>query len=352
MSNEGIELIHTFKTIKKDFTMDNLYAEWSALSAKIKQLPTVRDVIDLNQHNRPSLQHIGQHINSALSALSDFNNNFSSRFSQKVLERLQSLPQPINLDSHSGPLDGPIMQTLTQLNVLEAELSYLLKNTQERIHRTVEIAFAHLQRQIVADTSRDKARREAAEERKEDSKNLQEQRVTCDSVHGDWVEAFDDKRGEEACEALGANHLLLHKIWASKLNAEGERTDLVLQELIDTNDPLYKSADGLILTEWKKVPLKKRKKTKKTIEEDKEAIKQAVEDVAKKVIEKAAKQARRYKEGLLFPMELSDYCYLIILSKKKLPISESEYRLPDCSLKFRVVNIVCDPDIPSVEAQT
>ena len=63
-----------------------------------------------------------------------------------------------------------------------------------------ERAFAHLQRHFVADAEcRDK-----------------------------WTSAFTD--GEVACEALRALHLLLHGLWAFKVDNAGARTDLVFQE--------------------------------------------------------------------------------------------------------------------------
>lgn len=108
------------------------------------------------------------------------------------------------------------------LGAFETEMSFLLADVQEMIRTRAGRAFEHLQRSIVADA--DTGRK--------------------------WQRAFE--AGEPACEALGAVQLLSHGIWAFKVNAAGERTDLVYRdEPLDTAR-LRSVADGLVLTEWKK----------------------------------------------------------------------------------------------------
>ena len=96
-------------------------------------------------------------------------------------------------------LEQRVWAALVMLGGLESEITYALSDQQETIHVRSERAFAHLQRSIVADPD------------------------ICDK----WARAFQD--GEVACEKLGGAHLLLHGIFAFKVNAEGERTDLVFR---------------------------------------------------------------------------------------------------------------------------
>lgn len=69
-----------------------------------------------------------------------------------------------------------------------------------------------------------------------------------------WINAFDTPRaGEISCEQLGGVHLLLHGIWAFKVSAIRERTDLVLGTRLVVDQTVIASTHGLVLTEWKLV---------------------------------------------------------------------------------------------------
>jgi len=108
-----------------------------------------------------------------------------------------------------------------QLAAFDTEMSFLLSDVQQHLRSRSERAFAHLQRVIVVDQQfREK-----------------------------WKSAL--REGEVACEKLGAVHLLLHGIWAFKVDAAGERTHLVFQD--PAGDLLAEQhyADALVLTEWK-----------------------------------------------------------------------------------------------------
>jgi len=146
---------------------------------------------------------------------------------------------------------------------LESEISFILSDQQEVIRARSERAFAHLQRSIVADPE----------------------------FRGKWQKAFGD--GEVACEKLGGAHLLLHGIFAFKVNAEGERTDLVFQDIAGNLSDEQRYADGFALTEWK------------IAHSDKQAAKQFVD---------AKAQADRYAKGALGGSELTGYRYLVVVS--------------------------------------
>jgi len=108
------------------------------------------------------------------------------------------------------------------LAVLETEMSFVLADVQEAIRARCERAFLHLQRSLVVD----------------------------ETIRNKWKTAF--AAGETECERHGSVHLLLHGIWAFKVNAEGERTDLIFQEPGGALSRANEYADGLVLTEWKK----------------------------------------------------------------------------------------------------
>lgn len=97
---------------------------------------------------------------------------------------------------------------------------YLLngKRTQQvRLCKAVEVAFAHLQRQIAVDVCIG-----------EENKYLcLKDRCVC--TGNKWRKAFE--KGEYACEKLGVVHLLSHKIWAFKALSVRAETDLVLYTL-------------------------------------------------------------------------------------------------------------------------
>lgn len=193
------------------------------------------------------------------------------------------------------------------LNNLASQISLVYFDKNILIKRQVELAFAHLQRILVAN---DKEK-----------------------------ELWSSKKTEIDYEKLGAIHLLNHKIWAFKIDGKGERTDLVLGDTLAQDDMLYKSADGLVLTEWKL--LKEKKVTEKDV---------------KNKINEAKEQAYRYRIGSLLATELADYCYLVIVSKKSLesiikklyPLNE-DYNFIENDVKYRIINLAYDRDPPSKE---
>ena len=186
---------------------------------------------------------------------------------------------------------------LTILAVFHAEFSYLTADPEARGRSLVDRAFAHLQRSIVAD----------------------------EELRAKWKRAF--AQNETACEKLGAVHLLLHGIWAFKVDAAGERADLVLgQHLVMTE--IESSAEALVLTEWKKV---------KDLPDVTEKARQAYE------------QARKYSSGSLAGVELSSRRYVFLVSKDwfQVPAPTSEG-----ATVYEYRNIAVEPSSPSVFAQS
>ena len=182
---------------------------------------------------------------------------------------------------------------LVAFGAFETELSYLLSDTEQVIRSRSELAFAHLQRSIVVD----------------------------ETFRQKWQAAFSD--GETACEKLGAVHLLSHGIWAFKVNAEGERTDLVYQEPSSRFERDLNYADGLVLTEWKKATSKRQADAK---------------------FDEARGQAHRYGRGVLAGNELTHYRYVVV-------VSEEQVQTPDDiardGIVYRHINIAVKPKSPS-----
>jgi hypothetical protein len=182
---------------------------------------------------------------------------------------------------------------LVLLGAFETEMAFVLSDQQEIIRVRSERAFAHLQRSIVADP-------EFGEK---------------------WRKAFND--GEVACEKLGGAHLLAHGIFAFKVNAEGERTDLVFQDIVDNVANEQRYADGIVLTEWK--------------------VARSDRDVEKRFSE-ARGQADRYASGALGGAELAGYRYLVVVSGPQVKVPPD---ITEGSVSYRHVNIAVQPYTPS-----
>lgn len=183
------------------------------------------------------------------------------------------------------------------LAAVEATVGLLLEDRELLGCQITERAFEHLQRQIVADP----AVREA------------------------WKTAFD--LGEPACEKLGAVHLLLHGVWAFKIGAAGERTDLVYNQPLDLGATMRTGPSALVLTEWKKA------------------------DSASKATpcaEEAQRQAALYTTGCLADSEISRTRYLVVVTRKSRgPLDD----VSEGNVRYRRLVLAVDPDSPSVEAR-
>ena len=186
-------------------------------------------------------------------------------------------------------------QLLAQLALFQGEFTQLMADTEAVGRSLVARAFAHLQRSIVVDAD----------------------------IRAKWNAAFNS--GETECEKLGACHLLLHGIWAFKVNAQGERTDLVLSHPLDPREA-QEAAEVLTLTEWKKV------------DQGQEAPR----------ADEAYMQAKLYSSGSLYGVELKLTRYLILVSKDYLPPLQSRI---DGNFVYRHINVAVAPSTPSGAAR-
>jgi len=235
---------------------------------------------------------------SILTALETFQDRFRQSLPPAAIAALDNFISQ-NSSLIRNTIDNPDLReesawaALVMLTALETEISFLLSDVQQSIRARSERAFAHLQRSIVADAD----------------------------THTKWQAAL--KNGEVACEKLGAVHLLLHGIWAFKVNAEGERTDLVFQEPARNLDAEERYADGLVLTEWKIA---------------------AAGDRAENRFREARSQAGRYAQGSLAGTELTTYRYAIVVSLQHI---ETPRDLTENGVVYRHINIAVDPLTPS-----
>jgi hypothetical protein len=193
----------------------------------------------------------------------------------------------------SDSVDERVWAALVLLGGFESEISFILSDQQEVIRARSERAFAHLQRSIAADPE----------------------------FRTRWQKAFDE--GEVACEKVGGVHLLSHGIFAFKVNAEGERTDLVFQDITSNFADGQRYADGIVLTEWK------------IARSDKEAERQ---------FSAAKTQADRYAKGALGGSELTGYRYLIVVSGPQVTVPAD---VTESQVTNRHVNIAVQPRTPS-----
>jgi hypothetical protein len=185
-------------------------------------------------------------------------------------------------------------------NRLRFDFNYFVNELEGSVYRRSERAFLHLQRTLVV--SEDDRRR--------------------------WKKAFDDH--ETHIEALGSVHLLLHGIWAFKVESAKQRTDLVFQEEFTshTYESIRVASEGLVLTEWKLV--------------------KDIDDVAAKSQE-AFKQASIYGAESLAETELTRYRYLVLVSLKKLKDMPEDFEVS--GVKYRHINIAIEIESPSVRSR-
>lgn len=186
--------------------------------------------------------------------------------------------------------------SLVLLTGFGSELSFLLSDSQEIIRARSELAFLHLKRSLAVDAS----------------------------LRHRWMEAFEGH--ETKCEALGAVHLLLHGIFAFKVDAAGGRTDLVFDEALEWETE-SRAAAGLVLTEWK--------------------LTNASNAIGR--FDEAMKQAELYQGRAFTATELAGYRYLVAVSQEDLPVVPDDRQVG--GVVYRHINIAIRPLQPSQRAR-
>lgn len=277
--------------------------QWKALSSRIRGLMKAGQLHAQYLAVRSSDgygrgRRLREQIEGVLSALRSFRDSFHQLLPSVALVVIDDFVEKtasliIEPSGMHDAIEERMWAALVSLAAFETQISFILSDVQESIRARSERAFSHLQRSIVAD----RAFREK------------------------WLNAYEE--GEVACESLGAVHLLLHGIWAFKVNAAGARTDLVFQEPAGDLISVERYAEGIVLTEWKKA--------------------RPGDDSARR-FEGARHQARRYAQGALAGIELTGYRYAVVVSREQLGIPED---LREGEVVYRHINIVVDPRLPS-----
>ena len=276
--------------------------EWKAISAQIQGLlEASRFYIESLRAASQDLYMVGNrellpHIKKICFALEKFRDAYKESIPTDAAETLDAVLNKIqkgfpNLKDANAFNHVHVMVTL--LVSFRAEFEYHLSDTAAVAKRLSERAFIHLQRSIVVDSE----------------------------LRRKWIEAFNT--GETSCEKLGAVHLLLHGIWAFKVNTEGERTDLVFNDPILESSSIERTAEALVLTEWKRV---------------------LSPNKTEAMAADARKQAARYTVGALGGVELARYRFIVLVSKETLKLPEDH---PENGVEYRHVNVAVDPKSPS-----
>lgn len=232
----------------------------------------------------PAMQRTG-------SAIEKFRTYYGKNLPRVALTALSSIYDQFMSDSSCDSFNH-IVKLITAFMLIRSEVTYYLQDNDAVTMRQVERAFIHIRRSIIVDPG----------------------------TKRQWKTAF--KSGEVRCEKLGSLHLLSHGLWAVKVDATGERTDLILGTKLIV-DEVEKSANALILTEWK--------------------VARCEEDLHQKV-RQAINQLRKYSSSSLAGYELSTVRYIVIVTEKALQLPSD---FSDENIEFRHINIPVAPSVPS-----
>jgi hypothetical protein len=273
--------------------------EWRAIKGRIEGFgATANLAMQAYGHHAQDNAGIGPHLKREANAINQrleaFLNAHLHDLDHTCLTAIRTHLASVRPDFINNPNSGQfvVFAVAAPFLTLAAEVSELLSDTQRVIQRLSERGFAHLRRSIEAN----------------------------EAVRSQWQTAF--QAGETACEKLGATHLLLHGIFAFKVNAAGARTDLVFAEPVNPSE-VQATAEGLVLTEWKKVD---------------DAIQ------VERISDQARKQADRYAGAALAGVELRSYRYIVLVSKHEIRAPED---VQVNGSTYRHISIPVEPATPS-----
>jgi hypothetical protein len=276
------------------------YDSWRAISARIKGLSAIWQTGLVPSGDTFNIwKTVSEQCIHILRSLEEFSSTFGASLPAGIAERIAEEKMLILSFVSSAEREArdfrqqKIQHALLLLSILETEVSFVLSDTQTMIRARSELAFEHLQRMIVVDAE----------------------------VRAKWENAFNV--GEVGCEKLGAVHLLPHGIWAFKVTAEGERTDLVFQEPVRDLRRAEMFAEGLVLTEWKKL---------------------SGRTDATTTFAQARQQARDYAHGALAGSELRDYRFAVVVSRTTITPPPD---IKEDGVVWKHINIAVSPQAPS-----
>jgi hypothetical protein len=275
--------------------------QWKALSARICGLAEAAEFDHrlFANNNTGNWRFLGPHAAEVVGALKglkatleDADHATAALAVERVLayDKIKMLQA---LSDYGDNREQIVRSSVVALRAFEAEMTFLLSDSQQAMRTRSERAFRHLNWQIAVD----------------------------DEVRGKWRTAFT--YGETQCEKLGAVHLLWHGIFAFKIDANKGRTDLVFGEPLSGQETY---ADALVLTEWKK----------------------ATKSDASKKFGEATEQAEIYARGPLAENELRSYRYAIVVTEQEVERPPDDTR---DGVTYRHINIAVNPQTPSRAAR-
>lgn len=268
---------------------------WKSIRASIIGLKEMLSVALMGHKDLNVLPEVDSIITSIRDRVQEFENLYRQQLPSQCLDTIRNFLEPKT--GRSGIFNQDLMVIrFAPVMTFMLEMDALLSDIEQPIKTRTDRAFLHLQNSI----------------------------LVSEHIREEWMLAFNVD--ETACEKLGAVHLLSHGIYAFKADGARGRTDLVLNNPVD-DELASRVAEGLVLTEWKKV---------------------SSADASDKASE-ARKQTLLYVASTIQSLELKSLRYVVLVSERKLSVD-----FPDQSeggVTFRHINLVVNPDTPSVTAR-
>lgn len=272
--------------------------EWGRIAVRIENLEKAAGIAGAGNTYKGVPEMLCSQLSECVSQLEQFLATHSTIVPAAATQRFGDAVSKHSLKDHANTIEH-LRSRLAIVVSLVAELNWELTDPAIHLEGIAERAFLHLSRLLAADAAQS-AR---------------------------WLDEFQKTQtAETACERLGATHLLLHGIYAFKVDA-GERTDLVLGNKLTWTKSLARAVEGLVLTEWK------------VVRDEKDA---------EKIAKQARAQAQLYTQGGLAGIALEAVRYVVLVSEKALPPID-DVALNGCI--YRHINIAVSPDTPSVQSK-
>lgn len=274
--------------------------QWKALSARIRGIREASTLYLLGTNTQGASSDItiplASSIRRVFNELQEFQRHYhgalppaASRALRDFLTNSHSCKNMREKANYWG-----LQAAMIELCAFEAEFSYCISDREASVQRLVQRAFLHLSRTLVVDPD----------------------------LSAKWKTALHQE-GEVQVEKLGGIHLLAHGIWAFKCSATGERTDLVLGDILSQEQEVAEVATGLVLTEWK-VALEASEAGPKW--------------------NQALYQAQRYAQGALAGFELRSIRYLVLVTEDHVVVPDD---IREDNVTYKHINIAVAPSSPS-----
>lgn len=275
----------------------NWVNHWRALSDRSEMLFAaarfLAETLKINDTSSNEIEHLLSELKSFRGDLAEFRSTWQSSLPSGAASSLDAYLALLVSGRNVGNPSMALRQ-FSDMQVFTARFEYFIRDNEIEARNLTDLAFEHLRRLIVVDPE----------------------------IRKKWTASY--KKGEVACEKLGAVHLLSHGIWAFKIVGAAAATDLVYREPIaKSGEILRRTAKALVLTEWKVV--KDIKQTEKKAEE-------------------ARKQTVQYAAGVLGDLELNQTRFVILVGEKS---NEAPQDLFDNGITYRHIWIPIKPATPS-----